>query len=238
MQTGRRAVLAGTLGAAVAGVTHSWPAHGATGGPLRLDFGGTTPAPAPGYVRSGTETYDPGRGFGWVSAAGLAVRDRGGEAPGRDFVFGTAASVLRIGGLTPGRYRLGFLSGDLTFGDHFTRLQVPGVDSGEPLPVLHPGLAQYAELTATFVIPDGASSVDITIDAPESNWVVNALVVEPTTDAEPVRVTLSDAPIVSTWGRDPDLAGSDRAAVARPPGARRCTAGSGRPAWDATTTCG
>ena len=200
MKTRRRAVLAGTLGAAVAGVAHSWPAHGETGGPLRLDFGGATPVPAPGYVRVGTETYDQGRGFGWLSAAGLAVRDRGGEAPGRDFVFGTASSVFRIGGLVPGRYRLSFLSGDLTFGDHFTRLQVPGVDGGEPLPVLHPGYAQYAELTATFVVPDGATSVDLTIDAPESNWVVNALVLEPTTDPEPVRVVISDAPIVSTWG--------------------------------------
>ena len=200
MKTGRRAVLAGTLGAAVAGVAHPWPAHGEAGGPLRLDFGDTTPAPAPGYVRVGTETYDEALGFGWVSAAGLAVRDRGGEAPGRDFVFGTAASVFRIGSLAPGRYRLSFLSGDLNFGDHFTRLQVPGVDGGEPLPVLNPGVAQYAELTATFVVADGATSIDITIDAPESNWVVNALIVEPTTDPEPVRVVISDAPIVSTWG--------------------------------------
>jgi hypothetical protein len=200
MRTRRRAILAGTLGAAAAGMTPSWAAHGQAGGTVRLDFGGPTPEPAPGHVRCGTETYDPGRGFGWVSAAGLAIRDRGGEAPGRDFVFGTAASTFRIGTLTPGRYRLSLLSGDLTFGDHFTRLDVPGVDGGEPIPVLHPGYAQYAELTATFVVPAGASSVDVTIDAPESNWVVNAMVVEPTADAEPVRVTISDAPIVSTWG--------------------------------------
>ena len=184
----------------MAGVAHSWPAHGQTGGTLRLDFGGTTPDPAPGYVRVGTESYDEARGFGWRAAAGLAVRDRGGAAPGRDFVFGTAACVFRIGSLTPGRYRVSVLSGDLTFGDHFTRLQVPGVDGGEPLPVLHPGYAQYAELTATLVVPDGGTTVDVTIDAPESNWVVNALVLEPTVDPEPVRVTISDAPIVSTWG--------------------------------------
>ncbi len=74
------------------------------------------------------------------------------------------------------------------------------MDGGEPLPVLHPGYAQYAELTATLVVPDGGTTVDVTIDAPESNWVVNALVLEPTVDPEPVRVTISDAPIVSTWG--------------------------------------
>ncbi|HET9420494.1 MAG TPA: hypothetical protein VFO49_05105, partial [Nocardioides sp.] len=200
MQTRRRAVLAGTVGAAIAGVAPSWPAHGRDAGALLLDFGGTTPAPAPGYVRAGTETYTDARGWGWLSATGLVVRDRGGAAPGRDFVFGVPARVFRIGSLAAGRYRLGVLSGDLTFGDHFTRLQVPGVDGGEPLPVLHPGYAQYAELTATLVVPDGGTTLDITFDAPESNWVVNALVLEPTVSPESVRVTISDAPIVSTWG--------------------------------------
>ncbi len=184
----------------MAGVSHSWPAHGLPGGPPRLDFGGATPAPAPGYVRVGTGTYTVARGYGWVTAAGLAIRDRGGAAPGRDFVFGTAAHVFRIGSLTPGRYRLSVLSGDLSFGDHFTRLRMAGVDGGEPLPVLNPRVAQYAELTATLVVPDGGDTIDFAIDAPENNWVINALVLEPTVDPEPVQVTYTDAPIPSTWG--------------------------------------
>ena len=65
----------------MAGVSHSWPAHGLPGGPPRLDFGGATPAPAPGYVRVGTGTYTVARGYGWVTAAGLAIRDRGGATP-------------------------------------------------------------------------------------------------------------------------------------------------------------
>ncbi len=200
MKTGRRAILGGTLGAAIAGVAHPWPASGQASGRLRLDFGGATPAPAPGFVRVGTETYTEPRGYGWVSAAGLSIRDRGGSAPGRDFVFGTVARVFRIGSLSPGRYRLSVLSGDMTFGDHFTRLQVAGVDGGEPLPVLHPSYAQFAELTATLVVPDGAATIDITIDAPTNNWVINALSLEPTVDPEPVRVTLTDEPIPSRWG--------------------------------------
>jgi hypothetical protein len=135
-----------------------------------------------------------------VSAAGLNARDRGGAAPERDFVFGTAARVFRIGNLTSGRYRLTVVSGDLTFGDHFTRLQVPGVDGGEPLPVLHPSIAQFATLTATVVVPAGSTTLDITIDAPQVNFVINALVLESVVDAEPVRVTYSNAPIASTWG--------------------------------------
>lgn len=205
MKTGRRAFLAGTLGAALAGAAPGWAApgwaaQGQTVGTLRLDFGGTTPAPAPGYVRLGTETYTEARGYGWVSAAGLSIRDRGGDAPQRDFVFGTAARVFRIGSLAPGRYRLRVLSGDLTFADHFTRLQVPGVDGGEPLPVLHPSYAQFAELTATLVVPEGGTRIDVTMNSPANNWVVNALVLEPTADPEPVRVTFTDAPIPSTWG--------------------------------------
>jgi hypothetical protein len=200
MQTGRRGVLAGTIGAALAGAAPAWAAFGQTVGAVRLDFGGATPPPAPGYARAGTETYTETRGFGWVSAAGLAIRDRGGESPGRDFVFGTAPQVFRIGGLTPGRFRMTFLSGDLTFGDHFTRVRVAGVDGGASLPVLNPGVAQYAELTATLVVPEGSDTIDITIDAPENNWVVNALVLEPTADPEPVLVTIIPAPVTSTWG--------------------------------------
>ncbi|GAA4054275.1 hypothetical protein [Actinomadura miaoliensis] len=205
MKTGRRVFLAGTLGTALAGAVSGWAApgwaaQGQTVGTLRLDFGGATPAPAPGYVRMGTETYTEARGYGWVSAAGLGIRDRGGDAPQRDLVFGTAARVFRIGSLVPGRYRLRVLSGDLAFADHFTRLQVPGVDGGEPLPVLHPSYAQFAELTATLVVPEGGTRIDITMDSPANNWVVNSLVLEPTADPEPVRVTFTDAPIPSTWG--------------------------------------
>lgn len=162
METGRRAFLAGTLGAALAGTlpgwaAPAWAAQGPEAGTLRLDFGGATPEPAPGYVRVGTEVYTEARGYGWVSADGLSIRDRGGDAPQRDFVFGKAAHVFRIGSLAPGRYRLRVLSGDLTFADHFTRLRVPGVDGGEPLPVLHPSYAQFAELTATLVVPEGGT---------------------------------------------------------------------------------
>ncbi|SFO39156.1 hypothetical protein SAMN04489713_105392 [Actinomadura madurae] len=205
METGRRAFLAGTLGAALAGTmpgwaAPAWAAQGLEAGTLRLDFGGATPEPAPGYVRVGTEAYTEARGYGWVSADGLSIRDRGGDAPQRDFVFGKAAHVFRIGSLAPGRYRLRVLSGDLTFADHFTRLRVPGVDGGEPLPVLHPSYAQFAELTATLVVPEGGTGVDVTVDSPADNWVVNALVIEPAAAPEPVRVTFTDAPVTSTWG--------------------------------------
>ncbi|MFB4294998.1 hypothetical protein [Actinomadura sp. NTSP31] len=154
----------------------------------------------------GTEAYTEARGYGWVSAAGLGIRDRGGDAPQRDFVVGTAAHVFRIGNLAPGRYRLRILSGDLTFADHFTRLRVSGMDGGEP-PVLHPSYAQFAELTATLVVPEGGTGVDITMDTAANNWVVNALVLEPAAEPEPVRVTFTDAPIRSTWG--PILASPD-----------------------------
>ncbi len=212
MKTGRRTVLAGMLGAMVASALPALPARAAGGltalqgapGTLRLDFGGTTPAPAPGYERVlTTHTYTAARGWGWVDNAGLASRDRGGTmAPERDFIFfnGVAARKFRIGNLTPGRYRLSIVSGDLTFGDHYTRVQVPGVEADAPLPVLHPRVAEFTTLTVTLIVPEGSSTLDITFDATQINWVVNALVLEPASAPESPRVTVTVAPPVSKWG--------------------------------------
>lgn len=211
MKTGRRKVLSAMLGAIVAGTLPTSAARSQSNTALRLDFGGTTPAPAPGYQRAlTTHTFTAARGWGWVSNAGLASRDRGGPAPlQRDFIFfnGVTARTFRIANLTPGRYRLSVLTGDLTFGDHYTRVQVPGIDGGQTIPVVRPGIGQFATIVLTFVVPVGKSSVDITFDAPQINWVVNALTLEPTVNEERVRVTVDAVLPASKWGpilTDPD----------------------------------
>jgi hypothetical protein len=190
------------FGVMVAGVLPALPARSAGGSALRLDFGGTTPAPADGYLRAlATHNFTTARGWGWTSTSGLAARDRGGPGPiTRDFVFGVAARVFRIANLTPGRYRLTIITGDLSFGDHTTRIRLPGIDGGTALPVLKPDVGQFATVTATLVIPTGNSTLDITFETPEKNWVVSGLILEPVSEAERMRVTVDIAPPVSTWG--------------------------------------
>ncbi|MFC4554927.1 hypothetical protein [Georgenia faecalis] len=198
MELSRRSVLTSMAAAVLAGALPA-VARADTGAPgLWVDFGGAT-APAPGYVRVGTETYSAQRGYGWVSAAGLSTRDRGGDPIHRDFVFGTAARTFRIGNLAPGRYRLAVVAGDLTFGDHITQVQAPGVDGGT-LPELSPSLAQFGTVTGTLVVPAGASTVDVTFGSPINNWVVNAITLEPVPVAETPRVAYVNAAIASTWG--------------------------------------
>lgn len=195
----RRVVLGGMAGAAVAWMAQAPARARAATDSIRIDFGGDTP-PAAGYVRAGIQIYTAERGHGWLSAVGLATRDRGGQAPERDFVFGGAGRVFRIGNLTPGRYRLTVLAGDLTFGDHVIRVQVPGLDATDPLPVLRPSVAQFATLTATLVVPADSTSLDLSFASPVDNWVVNAVALEPAAAAEPTQVTYVNAPITSTWG--------------------------------------
>ena len=219
MKTGRRTVLAGMFGAVVAGVLPALPARSAGGFVLqsvstpvyRLDFGGiggTAPPPYPGYVKVRTQLYSATTGWGWVaSVAGLNARDRGAVGDPvtleRDFIFGTTTPrTFRLGKLTPGRYRVTLISGDLSFGDHWTRVQVAGavVDGGSDLPVLHPSIAQFATLTFTAVVPVGSSAIDLTLSAPLGSYVINALELDAVADAEPAEVTFSDWAIPSTWG--------------------------------------
>jgi hypothetical protein len=213
MKTGRRTVLAGMLGALAAGVLPALPARSQTIGGVYLDFGETTPAPAAGYQRVLTThtvaNMTTGRPYGWVSNTGLASRNRNVAATPtpeleRDFIFlnTTAARTFRVGNLTPGRYRMTILSGDRTNGDHYTRVTVPGVDGGATLPVLHPGTSQYCTLTATLVVT--GTTLDITFDATQTNWVVNVLILEPVTDAEVPRVTIRWSPLPDTlWPATP-----------------------------------
>lgn len=210
MEVSRRTVLLGAAGAVLIATLPQATRAEAAVSVLQLDFGPTATPPAAGYVRTGVEAYSATRGYGWVSATGLATRDRGGDALRRDFVFGATSRVFRIGNLTPGRYRLSLLTGDYTFADHTLQVQALGVDGG-PLPVLRPSFAQFGTLTATLVVATGTSAIDLTISAPSNNWVLNALTLESDVTAEAPQVTWANAPIPSQWGPilsspDPTLA--------------------------------
>ena len=246
MITGRRKVLAGMLGVVVAGVLPALPARSAgITLPLKLDFGGTTPPPADGYSRVLTNqpasTMTTARPWGWNLATGMASRNRNTNVPPppaplpplyRDFIFGPGVAgfvpplprVFTIGFLTPGRYRLTFLTGEHFFGDHTTRITVPGIENLTGELIVGPPAAHYATVTATVVVPTGSSTINITFDAEKGKtWLINGLILESVTDAEVPKIIIDPYPFpASLWtvtANDPtdSLMADHRARVANNP---------------------
>ncbi|MES2459628.1 MAG: hypothetical protein V4671_03535 [Armatimonadota bacterium] len=224
MITGRRTVLAGMLGVIVGGVLPALPARSAGETVLlRLDFGGTTPVPASGYSRvltnQAASTISAARPWGWNLTTGMGARNRNTNNPlpaspiaelYRDFIFGPTGAgfspphprTLTIGFLTPGRYRLTFLTGDHFFGDHTTRIVTePAMENLTTAPSAAPATAHYATVTATVVVPVGSSTIKITFDTVTGRtWVINSLVLESVQNAEVPRITIANIPLAtSTW---------------------------------------
>jgi hypothetical protein len=211
MKTGRRRFVAGVLGlgvVGVAGIGDGSPAfaQGVASIPdRRYDFGvgGDSQRSPAGFRPVGpTDRFTPEKKFGWTETEDLKARDRENPEPlKRDFVVGTKARTFRIADIMPGLYKLTVIVGDLNFGDHSTRIRVPGVEGGDDLPVLHPAAASFATLTASVRVP--GNSLDITFDSPDDNWVVNALVLASAMSPEAVRVVTEKVPPPepkSAWG--------------------------------------
>ncbi len=151
-----------------------------TPGTTRFNFAPKTNTVEAGYKQINPDTaFDAKRGYGWVAGEGsLSARDRGGaDTLHRGFVFGKTARTFRIAGLRPGRYRLTVVSGDTEFGDHTTQIAVKGAES--KLPALSPAAGKFATLTTTVTVTK--KPLDITLDSPADNWVVNYLTLEPAT---------------------------------------------------------
>ncbi|MBN2163117.1 MAG: hypothetical protein JW713_09245 [Pontiellaceae bacterium] len=159
---------------------------------VQFDFGAA--GTESGYTAVGTTTYSAGTGYGWVSSAGLNLRDRSVPDDLRtDFIYATSASsVFRISGLTPGgKYRLTVIAGDADYGNHVTTV---GTAAGA-LATLTPGSSEYAELTAS-VNADASGTLDVSFTSSINNWVVNALTLEATTDDVSPTV---ESTFVSEW---------------------------------------
>jgi hypothetical protein len=146
----------------------------------KFDFGEA--ATEPGYVAvSSTTSYSENLGYGWTSTTGLEVRDR--AEPGalrRDFVFrnATTSSTFRVSGLAAnGKYLMKVLCGDASYNNHVITVSVPGAGT---LPTMSPKLYQYLQLSAS-VNADATGNLYITFGSPSTNWLVNALTLEPTT---------------------------------------------------------
>jgi hypothetical protein len=193
---GGAAIIAALTGLVICSCT---PHQNAVAAPaaMRFDFGDSTMEK--GYRSVGaTDSFAADKGYGWVDTSELSVRDR--DKPDdlrRDFVMGKKAHIWRLSGLKPGRYLLTIISGDMDYGDHSTQIMVAG--NTIKLPLMAPAKAHFMTLSATITAPP---TLDITIDSPKDNWVVNALSLEPAT-AE-VAPTLKNEmverdPVDSTW---------------------------------------
>ncbi len=164
--------------------------------PVRLDFG-TPEFVETNHIAVAPQTrFSPTLGYGWSTGEGLLVRDRNvPDALRRDFVFGSKPATFRFAGLTPGLFKLTVVCGDMTYGNHVTRVKVAGAT--RPWPLLSPAVAEFQTLTATVQVT--GATLDISLDGPENNWIVNAMSLEPATTAEDPKVTSQIFAHASTW---------------------------------------
>jgi hypothetical protein len=140
----------------------------------KFDFGDGDPEA--GYVGVDASTpFSPERGFGWVSACQLQVRDRNlsDRLLGR-FVLGTSPATLRVA-VDPGRYLVRLIMGDKDFGNHVLQLGVG--DTNEDFPLLTAEASECAILEAVIEVP--TSPLDLTFASPGVNWVLNSITLEP-----------------------------------------------------------
>lgn len=171
---------------------------------VKFDFGAA--ATNAGYVAVGnTVTYSAVQGYGWLSTTGLVLRDRGGpDDLRRDFIFknSSGSNVFRVSGLDPGLYLLKVVFGDAQYGDHRISMSVAGAGT---LPEVAPRTSEFVTLSVSVTV-DGGGTLDITFGSPTNNWVVNALTLEPTTEAVPP-TTEGEFLFTSQW--DPAVFASD-----------------------------
>jgi len=141
----------------------------------RFDFGAADTEN--GYIAVDHRApYSSEAGYGWTTPA-ESVRDRGKpDALRRDFVFSRSPALFHVK-LEPGVYRLTLVSGDMEYGDHVLAASVSV--AGVELPPLKPRRGEFATLTAAFEVP--GPTLDIRLDSPANNWVLNALTIEPAT---------------------------------------------------------
>lgn len=173
--------------------------NAAQGTTRRFDFGAANAA-EPGYSAVGPDTaFSAQAGYGWLAIDGLELRNRTGpDALRRDFIYGKKPHVFRIAGLRPGTYTVTVICGDMEYGNHVTVVGFTG--SPKDWPALEPALAEFVTLKANATVEK--DSLDITFDSPINNWIINAIVVEPTTAIQPFNLSrqkFAPLPVQSTW---------------------------------------
>ncbi len=128
--------------------------------------------------------YSKDKGYGWVTFP-QNTRDRGApDALRRDFVFSPAPAMFRIDA-KPGFYKMTCIMGDMDYGDHVLKISLPRVDID--LPVINAERGEFATLTAGFEIKDPV--LEIRMDSPRNNWILNALILEPCSQPGEAKIT-------------------------------------------------
>ncbi|TAL07098.1 MAG: hypothetical protein EPO07_00820 [Verrucomicrobia bacterium] len=192
-----------------------------SGVPMKFDFGTASSPVQPGYTRVSPSTlYLPSTGYGW-GKTGADSRDRGATGTGsgeesleRDFCLVNAGNAFYVD-IPNGKYRLTFLVGDSTAKSGITVRAdgipiIPGMGASaghwSKVSVLYESGKEA--FSSTRVDRDGKpfpmqKSGRIRFEFIASIAVINALTIEPVSDAEwnakPVLYTASDSTVASYY---------------------------------------
>jgi rhamnogalacturonyl hydrolase YesR len=165
---------------------------------LNFDFG-TKSTLAPGHTLiEATTPFSPESRAGWLDSPKLETRDRRIPNPLlRDYVFGRSPATLRLS-LPPGTYRLTLTTGDMAFGNHPLQASLANLPDVK-LPLLRPNAAEFLTLSVAFHLRE--DYLDLKLDSPENNWVLNALTIEPADAPEKPAVTSQqfERTLTNTW---------------------------------------
>lgn len=192
-----------------------------SGVPMKFDFGTTTSAVQPGYTRVSPSTlYTAATGYGW-GKTGVDSRDRGATGTGsgeesleRDFCLVNAGNAFYVD-IPNGKYRISMLVGDSTAKSGIT-VRADGIPI---VPSMGAGAGKWSRVSvlyesgkeafsSTRVDRDGKpfpmqKSGRIRFEFIASISVINALTIEPVSDAEwnakPVLYTASDSTVSSYY---------------------------------------
>jgi len=141
-----------------------------------FDFGTGTSPVEEGYVRiDPSSIYSSLRGYGWEDISGLYCRDRGSpDNLRRDFVFSSGNATFTVD-VPNGDYLVMVVVGDQSFMHDNIYVYAEGVLQA----VISVKAGEFVQKVFTVSVTDGA--LDLTLlDAggSDSNWVINALIVE------------------------------------------------------------
>jgi hypothetical protein len=154
-------------------------------GALKLDFGNGPHVEGWTKVDSAQE-YSDQRGYGFVGAPKVEWRDR--RRPDdvrRDYLFARLPAVtFRMKVPRPGVYRLSVVTGDVDFADHVLAVKVdaPHVEFQS----VQPQAGEFCTLSAAFQV--NTPTIDVTFTSSASNFVVNAISLEPAAQPEAAKV--------------------------------------------------
>jgi serine protease len=144
-----------------------------------FDFGtGTSSVEANYTAMSESTLYSAFVGYGWASTTGLSSRDRGSpDDLRRDLVFASANGSFNVDAAN-GEYQVSLVLGDQNYMHDLIDIYAEGVLKANNV---YAAAGTFVEVTFTVTVSDGQLNLLFHDDGGvDANWVINALVMEPT----------------------------------------------------------